>query len=84
VQRDLFTLASRVFRGHPPYYLAPEDRRRIVSAFEPGNDALFAEMGMANPYGVASLDFPAEAPRSNVSLKDLMMLLADVLDSPGR
>ena len=80
--RNLLTLTQEVFADHPPFHLAAAERRRIVAAFEPGNDALFAAVGVENPYRVETLDFPdaPAGPGPNIRLRDLMMLLGEVLD----
>ncbi|WP_415405226.1 hypothetical protein [Tateyamaria sp. SN3-11] len=80
-QQEVYRLANRVLLSRPPYYLGPDNRRKIIAAFEAENEELFAAFGQENPYVVANYTpEPDEKPRQNLVFRDLMMIMSDVLE----
>ncbi|WP_281981267.1 hypothetical protein [Thalassorhabdomicrobium marinisediminis] len=82
VQQKLFWLANHLLQDRPPYYLKPTDRKKVIETFEAENNELFGAFGLENPYTVASYTpDPDEKQRQNMAFRDLMVILADVLEN---
>ena len=76
-QRRLLERAQAVFADGPGFHLTPEDRRKVLAALEPANDALFRRFGKVNPFtpGIVA----ETEDRLNLSHKDLMRLVETLL-----
>lgn len=77
-QLRLLKRASEVFADGSPYHLPDRDRRSILAALEPGNDALFRRFGMENPF-VPALVEDDGGDTSNLTHGDLMRLVGALL-----
>jgi hypothetical protein len=78
VQRKLLKRAVEVLGCGAPYHLPAGDRRAVLAALEPANDALFRRFGRANPFVPVLVTGDGEE-RSNLTHADLMRLIGELI-----
>ena len=76
-QRRLLKRATDVFADRPDFHLSSEDRRAVLAALEPANDALFRRFGRENPFTPGSVAETED--RLNLTHGDLMHLIGALL-----
>jgi hypothetical protein len=75
-QRKILARARQVYAGYPPFFVANEDRRAVIAEMEEDMDRLFQRFGQTNPYRVDTFAPVPQEDTANISLQDMMRLVA--------